>query len=149
MRSVLTIARAAALDKRIAGIILFLPCIDGGWDKSRWGEHTWQAAQRHRYESKISDGESVRFWPLSDDEAAGKGGSVLSGEYVRDWSVVAQEMAKQGGKDSFDGRLTLASFWEDFNTRPLAFFTGIMAPVLWIMATEDVVCGPLEFTKEW
>ena len=29
------------------------------------------------------------------------------------------------------------------------FFDKITAPTLWIMATEDVVCGPLEFTKHW
>ena len=64
-----------------------------------------------------------------------------------DWSVVAQKMAEQGG--NFSGRLTLASFWEDFHTRPCDFFGAITAPILWVMATEDVVCGPLDFTKEW
>ncbi|ETS78554.1 hypothetical protein PFICI_10616 [Pestalotiopsis fici W106-1] len=143
------IAIAAALDKRIAGIIMFLPCIDGAWDKSRWGEETWKAAQRHRYQGKLSDAESIPFWPLTDDQAAGVGGSVLSGDYVRDWSVVAQTLAKQGGNTSFTGRLTLASFWEDFNTRPTDWFAAIQAPVLWVMATNDVVCGPLEFTRGW
>lgn len=135
------------MDKRIAGIIMFLPCIDGAWDKKAWGEPTWEAAKRHRYQGKLQDTETIRFWPLTDDEAAGAGGSVLSGAYVRDWSVVAQKMAEQGGNTSFSGHLTLASFWSDYNTRPLDFFDGITAPVLWVMASEDVVCGPLEFTK--
>lgn len=126
---------------------MFLPCIDGAWDKSRWGDKTWEAAQRHRFEGKLTDGDSLQFWPLTDDEAAGKGGSVLSGDFVRDWSVVAQKMAEQGGNSAFTGRLTLASFWEDYNTRPADFFSSITAPVLWVMATEDVVCGPLDFTK--
>jgi hypothetical protein len=128
---------------------MFLPCIDGAWDKSKWGQGTWDAAQRHRFDGKLEDGESLPFWPLTDDEAAGKGNSVLSGDYVRDWSVTAQKMAEQGGNMSFNGHLTLASFWEDFNTRPSDFFSGIKAPLLWVMATNDAVCGPLEFTKEW
>ncbi|KAF7536659.1 hypothetical protein G7054_g4373 [Neopestalotiopsis clavispora] len=125
-----SIAMAAALDERIAGIIMFLPCIDGAWDKSRWGEEIWNAAKRHRYQGKLSDGESVPFWPLTDDQAAGIGSdrSVLSGDYVRDWSVVAQTMAEQGGNTAFTGRLTLASFWEDFNTRPTDWFATIRAP---------------------
>ena len=128
---------------------MFLPCIDGAWDKSRWGDRTWEVVQRHRFEGKLSDGSTLQFWPLSDDEAAGKGDSVLSGAFVRDWSVVAQKMAEQGGNMNFSGELTLASFWEDFHTHPSDSFGAITAPVLWVMATEDVVCGPLDFTKEW
>ena len=128
---------------------MFLPCIDGAWDRSRWGERTFEAAQHHRFHQKLSNGETIRFWPLTEEEAAGKGSSVLSGDYVRKWSVMAQRMAAQGGNDTFDGHLTLASFWEDFNTRPTDFFDKISASVLWIMATEDVVCGPLDFTKGW
>jgi uncharacterized protein len=137
------------MDKRIAGLILFLPSIDGALDKGRWGESTWEAAQRHRFQGELEDGESLQFWPLTDAEAAGTGGSVLSGGYVRDWSVVGQTMAEQGGNTSFTGRLTLGSFWEDYNTRPMDYLGGITAPLLWIMATDDVVCGPLEFTKGW
>ena len=137
------------MDKRIAGIIMFLPCIDGAWDRSRWGDRTWEAVQSHRFEGKLSDGNTLKFWPLTDDDAAGKSGSVLSGDFVRDWSVVGQEMARQGGNVPFTGRLTLASFWKDFNTRPSDYFGAIKAPVLWVMATNDVVCGPLEFTKSW
>lgn len=128
---------------------MFLPCIDGDWDKSRWTENTWQAAQRERFDGNASDAKRLQFWPLTEADAAGESGSVLSGEYVRDWSRVAQEMAKQGDNDSFDGTLTKSSFWSDFNTRPTNFFDKITAPTLWIMATEDVVCGPLEFTKHW
>ncbi|KAH8901564.1 alpha/beta-hydrolase [Thozetella sp. PMI_491] len=143
------IGMAAAMDNRIAGIIMFLPCIDGSWDKSRWGERTWKEVQRHRVQGKLADGESVQFWPLTDEDAAGKGLSVLSGDCVRDWSANGQKMADQGGNKSFTGRVTLASIWEDYKTRPAAFFHAIKAPVLWVMATDDVVCGPLEFTMEW
>jgi hypothetical protein len=103
----------------------------------------------HRFEGKLADGKKLQFWPLTDDEAAGKGDSVLSGNYVRDWSIVAQKMAEQGGNMSFTGRLTLASFWEDFKTRSSDYFGAVTTPVLWVMATDDVVCGPLEFTKGW
>ncbi|KAH8649862.1 Alpha/Beta hydrolase protein [Xylariales sp. PMI_506] len=143
------IAMASAMDTRIAGIIMFMPCIDGAWDKSRWDDWTWEAVQRHRVEGKLADGESVQFWPLTDDEAAGKGGSVLSGNYVRDWSVVGREMAVAAGNTSFTGRLTLAGIRDNFNTRPSDFFHAITAPVLWVMATNDVVCGPLDFTRGW
>lgn len=130
---------------------MFLPCIDGAWDKSRWVEEIWNAARCHRYQGKLGDGESVPFWPLTKDQAAGVGGdrSVLSGDYVHQWSLVAQTMAEQGGNTAFTGRLTLASFWEDFNTRPTDWFAAIRAPVLWVLATNDIVCGPLEFTREW
>jgi hypothetical protein len=126
---------------------MYLPCIDGAWDKSRWGQQTWEAAQRDRYSHQ--DTEYLQFWPLTAEHAAGSGGSVLSGDYVHQWSVVAQQMARQGGNDTFDGRLTLSSFWSDFHTRPTDYFDKITGPVLWVMATEDVVCGPLEFTKGW
>jgi uncharacterized protein len=129
--------------------MMFLPCIDGAWDKRRWGEWTWEEVQRHRFQGKLADEESVQFWPLTDEDAAGKGASVLSGDSVRDWSVNGQRMAEQGGNKSFTGRLTLASIWEDYKTRPADFFPAIKAPVLWVMATNDVVCGPLEFTREW
>jgi uncharacterized protein len=136
------------MDKRIAGIIMFLPCIDWAWNRSRWGDWLWEEVQRHRFHRPRAQPKSVKFWPLSDGEAAGTGGSVLSGDYVRDWSVVAQKMAVQGGNSSFTGRLTLSSFWSDFNCNPSEFFDRIApTPLLWIMATDDVVCGPLEFTK--
>ena len=137
------------MDSRLAGIIMFLPCIDGAWDKGRWGDETWETAKRHRFERKLADREKVKFWPLTDDEAAGRGETVLSGDYVRDWAVVAQKMAQQGGNESFTGHLTLASFWSDFNTRPSDYFSSITTPLLWVMATDDAVCGPLEFTKGW
>jgi hypothetical protein len=143
----LIIIRAAARDKRIAGIMMFLPCVDGAWDKSRWGDKIWQEAKRHRFERKLEDGESAQFWPLTDDEAAGRGGSVLSGDYVRNWSIVAKRMSEQGDNPHFDGSVTLESFWSDFNTRPSDSFDSISCPVLWVMATEDIVCGPLDFTK--
>jgi uncharacterized protein len=137
------------MDKRIAGIIMFLPCIDGAWDKSRWGDWLWDLVQRHRFQQSSLDSKVVGFWPLTDAEAAGNGGSVLSGDYVRDWSVVGQKMAEQGGNNSpFTGRLDLSSFWSDFNCRPSDFLDRISpTPVLWTMATQDVVCGPLDFTK--
>src|SRR6201995_3023839 len=127
------------MDKRIAGIILFLPYIDGAWDKSRWGDWLWESVQRNRFEQS-GVFQSVRFWPLTDSEAAGTGGSVLSGDYVRDWSVVGQKMAEQGGNTPFTGRLIFSSFWNDFNCRPSDFFDRIApTPLLLIMAREDVV----------
>lgn len=140
------------MDKRIAGIIMWLPCIDGAWDKQAWGSSLWDAVQRDRFRQSTPDTpQTIQFWPLTDDEAAGKGNSVLSGEYVRQWSSVAQSMTvspSSGGKPSFTGKLTLSSFWDDFNTRPLDYFDKIApAPLLWVMATEDVVCGPLEVTR--
>lgn len=57
-------------------------------------------------------------------------------------------MAAQAGGNKgqpFTGRLTLRSFWNDFKMRP-ADFLGRVAPtplLLWVMSTEDVVCGPL------
>ena len=142
-------SRAAAMDKRIAGIIMFLPCIDGQWDRNHWGDWLWEAVQRNRFLQPSSRVETVGFWPLGDNEAAGTGDSVLSGDYVRDWSIVGLKMAEQGGnKTPFTGKLTLSSFWSDFNCRPLDFFDRIApTPVLWTMATKDVVCGPLEFTR--
>jgi hypothetical protein len=135
------------MDKRIAGIIMFLPCIDGAWDRSRWGDWIYEAAKRNRYREPSIDPKVVKFWPLTDDEAAGKASSVLSGEYVREWSECARKMAAQGD-NTFTGQLTARSFWSDFNTRPLDYFDRIApTPVLWTMATEDVVCGPLEWTK--
>jgi uncharacterized protein len=128
---------------------MFLPCIDGAWDKSRWGEKLWEFVQHDRFQPGSTQTQSLTFWPLSDAEAAGTGGSVLSGSYVRDWSVVGQKMAAQGGNVPFTGQLTLSSFWNDFNTRPADCFDNIApTPLLWIMATDDVVCGPLEFTEE-
>ena len=133
------------MDKRIAGIVMFLPCIDGAWDRNLWGEELWARVQNDRFSAKGDA--SIKFWPLTDGEAAGKEGSVLSGDYVRDWSVVAGTMASQA-KNAFSGRLTLQSFWKDFNCRPMDVFDRIApTPVLWIMASNDVVCGPLEFTK--
>jgi hypothetical protein len=135
------------MDKRIAGIIMFLPCIDGNYDKGLWGDRLWDAVKANRFEQSGSEVKYIRFWPLSDIEAAGTGGSVLSGSYVRDWSANGQKMAEQGG-NKFTGRLTLSSFWSDYNTRPLDFFDRIApTPILWTMATNDIVCGPLEFTK--
>jgi uncharacterized protein len=141
---------------------MFLPCIDGAWDKSRWSSSEvfsssvarstlWNAVQRNRFQapSITSQNETVRFWPLTDEEAAGSGGSVLSGDYVHQWSTVARQMAERGGNRNFTGELTLKSIWEDFATTPTAFFPFIVqTPLLWIMASEDEVCGPLEFTKE-
>lgn len=125
---------------------MFLPCVDGAWDASQWGNELWRKVNQHRFDHQLDDGQSVRFWPLTDDEAVGKGGSVLSGEYVREWSVVAQQMAEQGNHN-FNGHVTLAGFWSDFNTRPSDSFDLITCPMLWVMATKDVVCGPLDFTK--
>lgn len=57
-------------------------------------------------------------------------------------------MAEQGGNKAFSGDLTLKGIWDDFTTNPSSFFPMITpTPVLWVMATDDVVCGPLEFTK--
>ena len=127
---------------------MFLPCIDGAWDKSRWGNRLWEAVQRDRFEQSSTKPTSVRFWPLTESEASGKGDSVLSGDYVHAWSKIGQTMAEQGNNTPFTGRLTLSSFWNDFNCRPSDFFDRIApTPVLWIMATQDVVCGPLEWTK--
>ncbi|KAF2727559.1 alpha/beta-hydrolase [Polyplosphaeria fusca] len=138
------IAIAAAMDKRIAGIIMFLPCIDGTYDRKIWGEWLWDAVKANRF---AQSSETVAFWPLSDAEAAGTGGSVLSGYYVRDWSVNGLRMAEQG-ENNFTGRMTLSSYWSDYNLRPMDFLDRIApTPVLWTMATNDVVCGPLEFTK--
>lgn len=135
------------MDKRVAGIIMFLSCIDGQHDKGLWGEPLWEAVQRDRHESTVLQKMSIKFWPLTDDDAAGKSDSVLSGEYVRQWAVVAQEMSEQGGNKPFTGHLTLSSFWSDFNCRPMDIFDRIApTPILWIMATQDIVCGPLEFT---
>ncbi|KAJ4301722.1 hypothetical protein N0V90_003815 [Kalmusia sp. IMI 367209] len=102
------IVMAAALDKRISSITMFLPCIDGAWDKSQWSSSNvlnsavprsslWGAVQRNRFQAPngISRIQTIRFRPLTDSEAAGDGGSVLSGGHVRDWSVVAQQMAEQ------------------------------------------------------
>lgn len=137
------------MDKRISGIIMFLPCTDGQYDKGLWGERLWEAVQTDRHELPIQQRMSIRFWPLTDEDAAGKSDSVLSGEYVRQWAVVAQKMAEQGGNKSFTGHLTLSSFWSDFNCRPMDFFDRIApTPILWIMATQDIVCGPLEFTRK-
>lgn len=135
------------MDKRIAGIVMFLPCIDGKYDQGLWGDRLWEAVQRNRTQQNPT--ESIRFWPLTDEDAVGKGGSVLSGDYVRDWSVVGQKMAEQGqNRSAFTGRLTYSSFWSDFNCRPMDFFDRITAtPILWTMATQDIVCGPLDFTK--
>lgn len=105
-------------------------------------------SKRDRFQEKSTGPESVTFWPLTDDEAAGKGASVLSGNYVRDWSIIGQNMAEQGrNSNPFTGRPTLASFWSDSNCRPMDLFDRIETPVLWAMATNNVVCGPLDFTK--
>ena len=126
---------------------MFLPCIDGGYDKKLWGDELWNQVQRNQQRRGAAT-EAIRFWPLSDAEAAGQGGSVLSGEYVREWSVVGQQMAEQGDNPNFTGKATLRSFWNDFNCRPMDFLDRINpTPLLWIMASQDVVCGPLEFTR--
>lgn len=78
-----------------------MPCIDGTWDKSQWSHSTvfsssvsrsslWDAVRRNRMQSPkaTSRNEAVRFWPLTNSEALGNGGSILSGEYVRQFSVV-------------------------------------------------------------
>jgi uncharacterized protein len=129
------------MDKRIAGIIMFLPCIDGDYDKNLWGDKLWETVQQNRTQRNAK--ETLQFWPLTDGKA------VLSGDYVREWSTVAQKMAEQGqSRGAFTGRLTLSSVWSDFNCRPMDFFDRITAtPILWTMATQDIVCGPLEFTK--
>lgn len=140
---------------------MFLPCIDGAWDKSRWGAADvfsasvaraplWDAVQRNRFQgpSAATRNETVRFWPLTDSEAAGTGGAILSGDYIRQWSAVGQRMAEQGGNTHFTGELTLMSIWEDFATNPTVFFPMLTTPLLWVMASDDVVCGPLEFTKK-
>ena len=135
------------MDKRLAGVILFLPCIDGNWDKSQWGEWVWDAVRKHRYQQQPATAETLRFWPLTDEDAQGKGRAVLSGRYVYEWSLEARKLAEQGGS-IFNGNVTLEGFWNDFHTRPMDYFDRISpVPLLWVMATQDVVCGPLQFTK--
>jgi uncharacterized protein len=129
---------------------MFLPCIDGHYDKSIWGgDWLYPLIQANRTAQNPS--ETISFWPLADAHAAGPPQKcVLSGIYVQQWSQVAQRMAEQGSNSHpFTGKVTLSSFWSDFNTRPMDYFRRIpdSTPVLWIMATEDVVCGPLEWTK--
>jgi len=63
-------------------------------------------------------------------------------------STVAQKLAEQGGNKPSTGSLTLSSFWSDFNCRPVGVFNRMATtPVLWTMATQDIVYGLLEFTK--
>lgn len=100
-------ARAAAMDKRIAGIIMFLPCIDGAWDKFRWSESLvetstgqkgtlWDVVQRNRFHTSASSSatisssqatntppitaeeeETITFWPLTPQSAHPTTGSAV------------------------------------------------------------------------
>jgi uncharacterized protein len=90
----------------------------------------------------------VQFWPLTEEDAQPNNDTtILSGEYVRQWSLIANRMAS-AQCNTFTGRLTISSFWSDFNTRPMDVFDLIApTPILWVMCTNDVVCGSLEFTK--
>ena len=116
------------MDERIAGIVMFLPCIDGVYDRKVWGEGLWAKVQRNRQQQgALVAADTIQFWPLSDAEAAGSGGSVLSGDYVREWSVVAQKIAEQGGDDRFSGSVTLRGFWNDFHCRPIDFLDRVGA----------------------
>jgi pimeloyl-ACP methyl ester carboxylesterase len=127
---------------------MFLPCIDGAWDKSRWGQifvqqHSVIVSRETSWTGRVSS------FGHSEDEASGKGDSMLSRVYMRDWAVNARAIAEQGGNNSFTWCLSVRSFWDDFNTRPTDSFNAIKVPLLWVMATNDMVCGPLEFTMEW
>lgn len=145
-KNLLIFCRLSSTHIGIAGIIMFLPCIDGAWDKSRWGDWVYNMAQRNRFQQRSLDPKALKFWPLTEADAVGTSGSVLSGDYVRDWSVNGRKMAEQG-ENTFTGQLTVLSFWSDFNTRPLDYFDRLECAVLWMMATDDVVCGPLDWTK--
>ena len=135
------------MDSRIAGIAMFLPCIDGFYDRELWGNGLSDKVWRNRRQPGAAS-ETIKFWPLTDSEAIGRGSSVLSGQYVKDWAKVALKMAKLGGNETFTGHVSLKGFWNDFNCRPVDFLAKIArTPVLWIMATNDIVCGPLEVTK--
>lgn len=57
-------------------------------------------------------------------------------------------MTEQGGNAPFASRLTVSSFWSDFNCRPMDFFDRIAPPpTIWTMAAQDIVCRLPEFTK--
>ncbi|KAK9422910.1 putative AB hydrolase-1 domain-containing protein [Seiridium unicorne] len=95
----------------------------------------------------VMDVETLQFWPLEADEAAGKGGSVLSPNYERDWPIIVKKMADRDGNISSNNRLTMASFWEVYKARLTDVFSIIRASLLWVTVTEDIVCEPLDFTK--
>jgi uncharacterized protein len=139
------------MDTRIAGVMMWLPCVDGAWDRGVWGDKLGDKVTQNRRQPG-GGSETIAFWPITDDDAAGKdpagASSVLSGQFVRDWAVNGRKMTRLAGNDDFDGQVTLRGFWNDFTCRPRDYLIKIeKTPVLWMMATDDIVCGPLEFTQ--
>ena len=144
--------RAAALDKRIAGAILTMPHIDGQFDYDNWPAEFRQYALSHRYNQKMSGQPShihidvpdyFHFWPL--DSAHGK--AFLSGDFILAWAKGAEQLAR-AANNPFTNQVTTSSLWNTFKARPKDYLDRIERPVLWVVADDDHVTGPITAAKE-